>query len=157
MRFCLFFASAAPVTVVGGAGCLDGCGEADSEREGEEGDSAIGDGEAQRTGRLLSTLLLPLSLPLSALLVACESSPVRAIPTSMLLYGLLDLLALDEVARATALRFLDMPMRFIMSFSMAGMRIERFLWSFLLAVVLCVERRRAAEVSRVTCGTHRQG
>jgi hypothetical protein len=65
----------------------------------------------------------------------------------MLLYGLLGLLALVEAvrvlveaARAMALRFLDMPMRFIMSFSMAGMRIERSLRSFLLAVVFCVER-----------------
>ena len=53
-----------------------------------------------------------------------------------------------------ALRFLVMPMRFIMSFSMAGMRIERSLRSFfLLAIVFCVERG----VSRVTCGAHRQG
>jgi hypothetical protein len=47
MHFFLPFVSAALVTVVGGVGCLDGCGEAEGVREG---DSVNGAGEAQRTG-----------------------------------------------------------------------------------------------------------
>lgn len=147
MPFVLPFASTAPVTIATGrADCLGSCGGG----EGEGGDSVNGNGEAQRTGRLLlppSLLLLPLP---SASLVSGGASSVRAIPDSKLLYGLLDLLALVEAARAMALRFLDMPMRFIMSFSMAGMRIERSLWSFLLAADFCVERGRKDE-----CGVHR--
>jgi len=146
MHCFLPFASVAPVSV---AGSLGGCGEAERVRKGEVGDLGNGDGEAQRTGRLL--LSLPLLLP-SASLVSCKTSSERAMPVSKFLYGLLDLLVLVEAARAMALRFLDTPMRFIMSFSIAGMRIERSLCSFLLAVVLC---GRAAKVSRVTCSVRR--
>ena len=158
MRFFLPVTSAAPDAV---AGCLSACGEAELVREGEAGDlgtdTDTDTGEAQRMRLMLLPLLSP-SLP-SASLAASEPSPVRAIPTSRVLYGLrrvLDLLALGEAARAMALRCLVIPMRFIMSFSMAGMRIERSLWRFLPAIVLCVARGRAAKVSRATCSARRE-
>ena len=127
LLFFLPFASAVPVAV---AGCLGGCGVF----EGKAGDS--GSGEAQRT--MLTLMRLPLALPLV---------PVRAIPTSKGLYGLVrvrDLVALGEMARAMALRFPPViPMRFIKSFSIAGMRIERSLRSFLLIAVFCIARVRS--------------
>ena len=111
---------------------------------------AAGSGDAQRTRSMLILLMLPSAiLPM----VDCEPSFLRAISTSKDLYGLRarDLVALRDAARTTALLFLVIPMRFIRSFSMAGMRIERSLRSFLLAIAFCVARSRAAKVSRVTC------
>jgi hypothetical protein len=69
---------------------------------GEVGDSANGDGEAQRTGLLL--------LPPSPLLSASRSrdtSSGHAIPASKLLYELLALLALVEEARDCSLQHLQ--------------------------------------------------
>ena len=72
----------------------------------------------------------------------------------MVLYGLVrvrDLVTLGEAARAMALRFPVIPMRFIKLFSIAGMRIERSLRSFLLITDFCIARVRSC-LSRTACG-----
>ena len=144
----MLVASAAPVAV---AGYLGGCEEAKLVRGGEVGDSGTDTGKAQRTRLMLLLLLSP--PPPSESLVTREPSLVRAIPTSKVLYGLrrvLDLITLGEVARTMTLRCLVIPMRFVISFSIAGIRIERSLWSSLHAIAGCVARGRASMVSRVT-------
>ena len=121
----------ASVESVAVVGWLVGCREAESVRGGEVGDSGMGTGEAQRTSLMLILLRSP--PPPSEPPVAREPCTVRPIPARKVLYGLrrgLNLLALGEVARIMAFPCLVIPKRFIMSFSMAGIRIERSLWSF---------------------------
>lgn len=125
----LLIASVAPVTVTG---CLSGCGEAESVLGGEAGNSGTGMGEAQSTRLMLLPLLSP-SLP-SASLATREPSPMRAIPTSNVLYGLrrvLDLLALGEAVRAMDLGCLVMPTRFTMSFPIGWDVLQVFFAEFL--------------------------